>query len=132
MAITIEWDSNEQTSLLCEYRDKWTWEEFFAAGQKSTDMKNQVNHKVDLILDMSETTIPNGVALKFRKIANLKTPNTGILVLVTNSDMVRMLFNLFTNIYSPAAKKYQIVNSIDKARFLILEARSKRETTGQK
>jgi hypothetical protein len=129
MAITIEWDNNEQTALLCEYRDKWTWEEFFAAGEKSMDMQNQVGHKVDLILDMRETTIPNGVALKFRKIANIKTPNTGILVLVTNSDMVRMLFNLFTNMYSPAAKKYQIVNSIDKARFLILEARSMREAS---
>ena len=127
MSITVEWDNPERTIIFCAYRDTWTWEEFFDAAQRSSDLQDTVQHTVDMILDMrSSASRMSGVTGKFSEIARISHPNTGIRVLVTNADVMKLLFQVFATVYRPAARKYQVVDSLDKAYALIADLQRQR------
>ena len=56
----------------------------------------------------------------------IKVPNTGIRVLVINADLMRLLFQVFASVYRPAARKYQVVDSLDDAYALIADLQEQR------
>lgn len=127
MGITVEWDNPEKTIIFCCYRGKWTWEEFFWAARKASDLQDTVHHTVDMILDMRDSvTTPTGVTGRFKEIARISHPNTGTRVLVINADLMRLLFQVFASVYRPAAKKYQVVDSLDQAYALIADLQEQR------
>ena len=127
MSISVEWDNPEQNIILCTYRDTWTWEAFFGAVQTASDLQDTVHHMVDMILDMRySASIPSGVKGKFSEIARISHPNTGIRVLVTHTDVIKVLFQVFASVYRPAARKYQVVDSLDKAYTLIADLQQQR------
>lgn len=129
MGITVEWDNLEKTIILCTYRDTWTWEEFFWAAQKASALQDTVQHTVDMVLDMRDSaSTPSGVTGKFREIARIHHPNTGIRVLVTHTDVIKVLFQVFASVYRPAARKYQVVDSLEKAYALIADLQQQRAT----
>jgi len=129
MSITVEWDNPERTIILCTYRDTWTWEEFFGAAQEASDLQDTVQHTVDMVLDMRDSaSTPSGVTGKFKEIARISHPNTGIRVLVTDADVMKLLFQVFATVYRPAARKYQVVDSLEKAYALIANLQQQRAT----
>ena len=129
MSITVEWDNPEQTIIMCAYKGTWTWAEFTETTQKATDMQNMVDHTVYMILDMRDGTTPPNVAGKLREIARINQPNVGRRVLVTNSHVLKMFYQIFASVYRPAARQYEMVNSMEEAYAIIEELRAQHQET---
>jgi hypothetical protein len=132
MSITAIWDNPEQTILRYTFRENWTWDELFEAIEKGRAMQDGVQHRVDIILDMSRgIKMPGGAIAQFKRVAGVMHPNTGIRVMVTQDRAVLALFDVFARLYRTAAERYRITRTLESAYAIIAEQRAAiREDSG--
>ncbi len=127
--IEINWDNDDKTVMRYTYQGQWTWQEFYGVMEQSHQMMDTVDHPVDILVDMrASAQIPQGAVTQFRRIANVRHPNTGTIVAVTEARVARMLYDIFATVFRPIASRYHIVQTIDEAYAAIEDARYQRST----
>ena len=128
MGITNTWDNEEKTIIHQAYVGTWSWDEFDAAQQESGAMLDSVDHRVDLIINIEKSTIPDvrTALTKFPDIANvpaLTHPNAGLAVIAGARQLAATLIEAFGEFYKPAADKIEIAATLEEAHELIAEHR---------
>lgn len=128
MPVTIEWDNSEHTSILREFIGSWTWDEYYAAEQKLQQMLATVLHRVDVITDLTQSTItmPEGAIARTRQIVKNLSPNRGLTVDVGASAIVRMFMPVFAKHDDtlPAIPETVFVETLDEARQYLKKRRT--------
>lgn len=96
MPIEIRWDDAAQTIIREDFAGNWTWEQFFAMSAQAAEMMKSVDHRVDILCNMQNGTMPlSGMTMSnSRKVLRDLPPNWGIIVIVTNS-----VISVFANIF---------------------------------
>jgi hypothetical protein len=125
MPVITQWDNDEKTIVRHDFQGKWTWEEFLAAERKANELVAGVTHRVDIISDMREGTMPReGALANARGVIKRLKPNIGVIVVVTNP-----LLAVTTTFFKKADRDFDRVvrasNSVQDARQLIKHERAK-------
>ena len=92
MPITVQWDNVEQTAVIIVYTRPWTWKDFDSAVEQMLSLFNSVHHQVDVIFDIRSAGFPPPDAIThFKKVAEIKHPNDGLLVYIAPNVLVQFI-----------------------------------------
>jgi hypothetical protein len=101
MPITIEWYNEEKAISYMKFVGDWNWTEFYEATQKGYEMTDSVAHKVNVILDFTQTRgmLPPSAITHFKKAAENAHPRRGVVVLVSpRMILVKTILNVIQHI----------------------------------
>jgi hypothetical protein len=125
MPITVDWFDTEQTIVRYEFLGRWSWTELHTAVDEVQDMLASVDHRVDIIIDVSQNVgIPSGAIIQMKSGSMKANKNWGMGVFVGTGAFINALITSFTRIYPKMAERYAIAMSIDEAQKLIIERRT--------
>jgi hypothetical protein len=129
MSFNVEWDDEGKTIILITQRDSFVWDEWEALGHELEAMIDSVDHRVDVITDIRDITIPKDTLANFPKAARMTSlthPSVGVTVFFGGSHFVQTLANLFEKFYRPG-EKLVFVSTLEEAYEVIAEHRRARD-----
>jgi hypothetical protein len=126
MSIQVEWDNEDHRIIRFDYDDKWTWADHFAAVQQSVAMMKTVDHTVDMIINLENSShLPPNALTNIRSTALKGTPNWRITVLVGMNTFAQLLMNMFGKINKDLGQHFVAVDTMEEAYALIADRRAK-------
>ncbi len=128
MPIELYWDNDEQTVMLCEIRDPWTWDDLFATLEKMKKVTDRASYTIGAILDVTGgVKLPGGSlfspatrdnALKMIKMGE---GGSGPVVVVGASPMIKAIHTAALTLDRHAASHFRFVKTMDEARNLMAQ-----------
>src|SRR5688500_12595515 len=101
MSVRAYWQDEGKTLVRYDFEGAWTWSELYAAYYEAIAMERSVEHRVDVILDMTTSgPIPANALLHLKNFSEKQPPNIGLSIIVTSSQFVRSLYQVGTKFYS--------------------------------
>ena len=120
MGIRLAWDNEEKTALCHIYEGKWTIEDFYHAVDESQRLLLEVDHPVDLIVDMRTSAAPPPGILPAYRYADQRVPENQRLIVMVKTDSVMKAFNRVIGDIAPRASENRyLADSMEEARQLI-------------
>jgi len=103
MPFSIEWGNEEKTISHLKVIGEWDWNDFYAATKIGYQMTDSVQHKVNVIVDFSESkgNIPPNALTHLRNANKNAHPRRGVVVIVSKR---MMLVKTFANIIEKVAR----------------------------
>jgi len=125
MDISINWTDDTHQCVHIIYGMYWTWDEFFKIDDTARTMLDSIDHKADFILDLRDAILPKNVVGQFPRFAHgaasLTHPNSRLVVLVGTNAHLRTLLGVFQKVYSVAARRVFLVDTLDEAQGVLAE-----------
>ncbi|MFN8528728.1 MAG: hypothetical protein U0670_08970 [Anaerolineae bacterium] len=126
MGIELYWDNEERTVMLCEVRGSWTWDDLFATLDKIKKVTDRSEQTIGAILDLTDgVTIPGGSIFNptalghAKKMLQMSGGQTGPLVIVGASPMIKTVFNTFKGLDRQVTQHVAFSATVDDARALL-------------
>ncbi|NWF71282.1 MAG: hypothetical protein HXY40_19545 [Chloroflexi bacterium] len=117
MPVYISWDSPERDRVLFEFVGKWTGEEYFAARAQGIAMSDTVSHVVNVIVDISASSLfPSNMLSHFGSSIDKNPKNFEIAVIVSTSTFVAALTNVIAKLYAKRGMQFKVVRTLQAAR----------------
>lgn len=133
MGIELYWDDDARTTMLCEVRGRWTWDEMWDVLHKIKKVTDVAEHEIAAILDVVDGLhIPGGTIFtkeafdQARKILKLGEGGTGPIVVVGASPLIRTIYNTFLPMDRKTISAIRFADSVDEARALLAQRRRTR------
>jgi hypothetical protein len=122
--ITADWLNPERTGIVSVATPPWNWEDYYEANRRIQEMLNTVNHKVDLILDFSQSgQLPPNALSHLRALGRKIHPNRGLVILVGMNTFMQSIANIFMRLNPNSSKRVRLVRTMSEALQLAEEAR---------
>lgn len=121
MPITMEWDNEAKTISYMKFTKPWIWDEFYIASHKGYQMTESVEHKVNIIMDFTESggMLPPSAVTHFKKAASNAHSRRGVIVLVSKRmALIQMMVRLIKNIVT-VPNSFLFANSLEEARNIL-------------
>lgn len=97
MSISLEWGNPDKTILIMTYTSPWTWQEFEQTYRDLTEKMDSLNHKMDLIIDISHGGLPpQGAMLRFKKVTEIHHPCAGEVIFVGPRLLTQMVNSILS------------------------------------
>ncbi|MFN8374661.1 MAG: hypothetical protein U0694_17495 [Anaerolineae bacterium] len=130
MAVNAQWENDEKTIMCWTFEGAWQWEQYFHIRTTTNQQIHAQKHTVDLIVDLTRTTLlPSSVLMHARSAVMTAPSNIGVTVLVSANPVLHAFFNMFRNLYRGLIHNNHIdmvmVMSLDDAYKLLAERRVK-------
>jgi hypothetical protein len=121
------WYDEEETIILYEPVDPWTWEEFVDAIRRGQDMMRDKPHFVDTIYNLHPPIkMPSTSALGyFREVYATDPENSGINAVIGASAFVESLVGVTTTVMG-GRSRFKFVSNMEEAAAEIEKARAER------
>lgn len=120
MNIDVIWDNPEQTILRYVFKPRWNWNDLHTAMKEATLLMDEIDHRVDIIMDVSSASlIPSGAIAQAQKaFATPKHANAGITVVVSTSSFAQALVAVGRKLSGRAAQNWEMdfVTTLEQAR----------------
>lgn len=117
MPINIVWDNTEKTTMRYDFEGGWTWEEFYPAMQQGVEMRQEVTHTVNIIVNLEKSLrIPNNVLTHLKRLATNDRGNRGMIVLAGGGGFVIALVRIYTSLFKSSQRFVKVTKSVDEAR----------------
>lgn len=124
MSIVVHWDDEEQSIIRWEFGEKWSWDDFYAAFDQSLQMAQTVDHRIDVIPDLTRSTwVPPNALTNFNRIQRQMPSNTHLIVITGGSRFDNTLITTFKAIYR--INTWRTASTLDEARNIIQQERLK-------
>jgi hypothetical protein len=112
MPIEVKWYDAEQTVILYDFSEHWTWDEMYAAVEQVTAMIASVPHRVDSIMNLTRTSIvPTGAIGHVKSLSGAIQPNFGIGVVLSRNTFIKTIFQMFSKLYPKQGSRFAVVES---------------------
>ncbi len=121
MSVTTTWDNDEKTAILLNFTAPWTWEEFEQTRDQITTMLQNVNHEIDLIIDVrSGGDIPEDAIRRLRRAYSGDALMLRRYILVGAPKPVQELFGVADRYYTALGGflEFAFVDTLEEARNL--------------
>jgi hypothetical protein len=118
MSIHVSWKDEEQTILLVQFVDEWTWEDYKLAFEDARLMVKDIDHHFVQLLDMRQSkVISSGAASQhiLRARRSSFSEHVGITVIVGAETRIKVILDVFEKISGRAYPKRYLVESLDEA-----------------
>jgi hypothetical protein len=129
MPITVEWANTKHTVIHYRFLGDWTWDDYDAANQITTDLLDRVDHAVNLICDFTASTaIPPRVLSNVGRSLRQKRPgNLDQIVVVGVNGLLRNLADVLSTLYPTATAHIIFAHTLDHAlRLLTVPGKTQR------
>jgi hypothetical protein len=121
MAVHVQWDNAEKTTILQQYSGDVTVDEYLYAINRTFHMVMSVSHTVHLIYDRTELkTTAQPMSRVFQVAGKHLTPNLGSIVIVGGTLTTTINFQLLKVIAPALAKKVQFADTLAEAHAMLL------------
>ncbi len=123
MSVSVMWDNDIHTALRYDFVGDWNWQEFITVYQQADRMFKSVGHLVDVIADFQQSgCVPVETLVRLAYIFYGRPENLGNSILVGDQTFTTTSFAVFGQFYGEAARTFQLVHSLDRARALLTKA----------
>ena len=128
MPIQLEWDAETNSTLRFVYTGKWTWDELHSSVSEAQRLIEATRQTVNLIIDLTDSRlIPSGSFTGHIRGASSRMPdNTGLVIIVGNSLMLKVIQKVMSIIPGRETKKGFVLSTLDEARNLIAAVDARR------
>jgi hypothetical protein len=118
MTVMVEWDNPPQKTIVrYTFSRGWTWEEFHAAIQQGVEMVEGLPYIVNMIIDMSGSSLlPNNVLSNVRNSMQNAPKPYDLAVIVTTNRFIMSIFDIMRRVSPKLAAKHPVVPTLDAAR----------------
>ena len=128
MPVSVQYESH---LIIWTFVGSWTWDEYRAYQAESDNFVNASDQLVDMIIDMSNSTVlPQNILTNAGSAARSAPLNTGTVVFVSSNDVIRTFFAIFAKMYTalPSGRELSLkmVATLDEARELLRLIRTDR------
>lgn len=125
MPVTVQWENESHTLIRYVYSGAWTWEEMYAAVEQVNAMLDTVDYKVFFITDMAGVTKnPPGMISHIRNAMQLRHPNSGSTVVITQNTFLVALYNILSSVLNSLRDDFRLVHTHEEAEAVIAEWQS--------
>lgn len=127
MSVTLHWYDAEETILIYNFDDNWTWDEFVKVDAPIWNMVNLADKRVDLILDMTPVEqFPIGLPPVMHRTGKRgESSKVGLVIIVDIPAIAQILYGVFRRIYPKSATHYRFTDTLSQALQQIEEDRDK-------
>lgn len=120
MTVTVRWLDEQQTIVLYELSEDWTWSELYPAFEQALDMEHSVQHRVDVILELPPLLgIPPNAVSNIINIAQKQPANLRLSVFLTRRGYIKALLNVAAHLSPTVHDFYRFAETVDDAVALI-------------
>jgi hypothetical protein len=110
MSIEVRWGDETHTYIDFRLIDPWDWDQYQAACDIWRSLVNEVDDKVCIILDFTETAhLPRGALAYLQKTIVDSHPKTGVPIIVGANPLIRSIINTVVQLYPITAKTLTMV-----------------------
>jgi hypothetical protein len=134
MPIQADWDDQLQHTYYYKFQPGWTWDDFFRATDVEHERGKALGEaRYDVIGDFLEApNLPSGLAISAVARTMRSSPkNRGLVVVITHNRFITVMVSTGSKIYREIGDFFVIAKTVDEARHLIQQARSRGVRTTQ-
>jgi hypothetical protein len=97
MSLLVAWDNEAQTILRIDVAGQWTWKEYDGAIDQAYTMIQEVDHSVDLIINLTDTVVfPQVQSMRhFQRMLTQRPGNLDMMIAAGGDSFVSGLFASF-------------------------------------
>ena len=134
---TISWYDAEQTILLCDVTERWSWEETHAIIKQMNDWVSTVQHGVYTIFHFQRNAamLPQGrtAMSDVRRIMDTQHPNDELIFFIGASALVTSLVNIAGQVYKmrDIISRFRFVYSMEEALTEIAQHKAEKSSQRQ-
>ena len=122
--VNVYWVDEAKTIVRYDFDGKWTWDDLYPAYNKAIEMETSVTHRVDVILDMTNSkTLPANVLMHMKNISDKQPENIGLSIFVSDSRFINSMYKVGTRFYSKIEYYFRVAPTIEDAMTMIEDAR---------
>ena len=128
MPIKVEWDDTAHTVIHETYSGTWTIEDNRAERQLVLSMLEGDGPVVDMIVELDNMKFPASIVGHFSEMSRSPAshhPRLGVFALVGLGSFENTLFQIFCKVYEVQARRLLLADSVEEARRLLAERRTK-------
>ncbi len=129
MGIGLYWDDTDETVMLMEVGDEWSWDDLYAVLHTAKTLSEQQGRTHGALIDLSQGLhLPNGSVFnreglkQFMRISRLSGGNKGPIAFVGMNNMTRVIFEAAVKLDKSAAQATFFTDDLNEARRLVYAA----------
>jgi hypothetical protein len=134
MAILVNWDDAEKTTLLYTIDGRWTWNDLYDSLDLGRELMDSVSHdSIDFIVDMTNCRLlPDNALSHFSRMSSKPHAKSGRMVMAGATTFVRALLNAMGRYQGTGtrAQAVKAVATVDEARAVLAAQRREDAETG--
>ena len=125
MSVHVQWDSEDQTTILWSFVGRWTWGEYEDALGVATAMMDSVDHQIDYIFDVRHMSIlpPDLVTRVKAKYLNQPEKIRYFIAVGFDRDL-QLVWDTFTDLPYARHLKAEYADSLEDARDMLAGRRA--------
>ena len=117
MPIQVEWDNPRKSTIRAVFGERWTLEDLHQLIDDARALMETVPHRVDVILDLTETKyIPPNLLPAAGRADRLAQPNLGLIVAAHAPTYLKALIDALRNIAPSIIARTACVATLEDAR----------------
>lgn len=114
MGIQVHWFDEKHRIICFEFSGTWTWDELQTLMEDSSLMAASVNHKVDVLVDLTQNqSLPLGDLMYLRTMSRTAPVNWQRTILVSTNPFVVKLLSALMKLSPGLGERYRIVKTRD-------------------
>lgn len=96
MPVWVDWDNAEKTIVHQVIRGEWDLNEFYVMVDASRALMSEVNHRVDIIMNLSDPASvgPTNLMSAMNRVIETAPKNIGFVVIVRASPFIRSVITV--------------------------------------
>jgi len=117
MPIHVSWYNESKTAIHLAFIDPWSWDDFFLADKKGTEMLGDVSHQVSFLADFTQARqFPRGMSLqRVRSVLNFDNENSGMVVAFGVNPFLRVMINTMLTAAGRTTSTVVVVRDLEEA-----------------
>lgn len=125
MSVHVQWDSEDQTTILWSFVGRWTWGEYEDALAIAITMMDSVDHRIDYIFDVRHMSIlpPDLVTRVKAKYLDQPAKIRHFIAVGFDRDL-QLVWDTFTALPYAQHLKAEYAESLEEARDLLASRRT--------
>jgi hypothetical protein len=107
MAISLEWFDEAHNIIYISYVGHWTWQEWQIVHPELIKMMVSVDHKVDFIVNLTNSSYPPpGALYRLNEFVASSPNNLGVVVFVGMMRFMKAIVKTFWTVFPDLARRY--------------------------
>ncbi len=122
MAVEINWDDDQRTIVRMKLIGRWGWEDAYEGSKQGYDLLDSVDHVVNVIIDMRQSTgLPLLAMTHARNMIAKRHPRTGMTVFLGVNSLFLTLWKAFAKSYPQVShsNEFTFARSDEEARRIL-------------
>jgi hypothetical protein len=130
MNIQVLWDDEAKQIVRQTFPQRWTWDDFFAARERSFQLIDAVSHKVAVIIDLPpDMALPPNVLTHIRSALRTKHANTQVIVFIMATPVLRTMMTAIKSVAYLAPVHLEHAPTLDEARAIAYQRLRQQDST---